>query len=137
MNILLSLFLMILSTQVFADEVQPVLKGRHGGGAKVKHEGAHEIGKGIIRGVCEILASPSNPVAGTCVTFVLILKDEKGAEVMKARTDTKGQFDFTIEGNKKYQIVSGSKYYQVVNPKQFITAEMTQGKIIALQLQQN
>jgi hypothetical protein len=105
--------------------------GRRGGGKKINPMPAGK-GAGTIRGECETLASPSNPLAGSCTDLELVLSDEKGVEVMKTRTSKNGHFEFAGEAGKNYRITSGSKYYEAVSPEGFVHG----GDAVSLQLKQ-
>ncbi len=75
---------------------------------------------GAIKGYCTIVASPSNPIAGSCVSIMLILKEADGTEAEKNRTSPQGQFSFLGQAGKTYTIESGSKFYESVKAKNLI-----------------
>ncbi len=69
-----------------------------------------------IHGVCNVVASPSNPIGGPCVSLLLLLTDSDGKEVSKGRTTAQGAFDFSTEAGKDYKILPGSKFYELATP---------------------
>ena len=85
-----------------------------------------------ITGACVIVPSPMNPISGPCVNLVLVLKDPEGKDVLKDRTNSQGQFEFSTEAGKAYTVASGSKFYDVVSPK----GQIRSGSSIELKLQQ-
>jgi len=91
-------------------------RGRRGGG-KNSNNSQPTSNPGSIKGTCTVVESPSNPIAGPCVTTMLILNDIDGNEVARDRTTAQGQFEFTADPGKAYKLAPGSKFYDLVAPK--------------------
>jgi hypothetical protein len=106
-------------------------RGRRGGG-KNSNNSQPTSNPGSIKGTCTVVESPSNPIAGPCVTTMLILNDIDGNEVARDRTTAQGQFEFTADPGKAYKIAPGSKFYDLVAPKTAVHG----GDKVNLQLQQ-
>jgi len=106
-------------------------RGKRGGGKK-PNPNPSAGNPDSVRGTCTVIESPSNPIAGPCVTTMLVLNDIDGNEIAKDRTTAQGQFEFTAERGKAYKIAPGSKYYNLVSP----TTAIHGGDKINLQLQQ-
>jgi len=67
-----------------------------------------------------MLKSDNNPISGPCVNLVLVLLDEKGTEVLKSRTNPRGQIEFAAEKGKVYRIIPGSRFYEIKAPLDLI-----------------
>jgi hypothetical protein len=92
------------------------LKGRgkgHGG----RHGKSEAGGDKRIKGHCEILPSPMNPLSGPCVSVLLVLKDAEGKEVGISRTDSQGKFEFLLDEDGSFTLGPSSGRYEVVSPK--------------------
>lgn len=87
----------------------------------------------MIRGHCTILEGPGNPITTPCSNTVLILNDEKGAELFRTRTTSKGDFEFSAEETGKYRIGSGSKFYDLVSPTRLLRG----GESVEVNLREN
>jgi len=72
---------------------------------------------GALRGSCGIVPSDTMMLPGPCVNIMLVLNDEKGVEVERTRTNTQGAFEFSVDINKVYRVVSGSKLYEILAPQ--------------------
>jgi hypothetical protein len=92
-----------------------------------------------IKGHCTLVASPSNPIQGPCISTLLILRDAQGTEISTARTSSNGMFEFLVDqdqedgrptANAKYKVFAGSESYEVVAPAETVRA----GRSIEVQL---
>ena len=107
-------------------------RGRHKGAGTQGKPGSSSKSSNTIQGSCSIAESSMNPFPGPCVNLLLILNDADDNEVVKARTNAQGQFDFATEQGKAYKIVSGSKFYDVNAPLGLVRG----GDKVNLQLRQ-
>jgi hypothetical protein len=73
-------------------------------------------GSGKLVGHCTVLAGGGSLLEGPCVDVLLTLKDGKGTEVLKARTNKNGYFTFAADDNGQYRLATGSQSYEVVTP---------------------
>lgn len=89
-------------------------------------------GPGKVVGRCTMLASTGGLGDTPCVELILILKDGKGAEVVRTRTDRSGNFAFEATDNTPYTIDVSSKLVQVVAPTEAVMTE----KMIELKIRQ-
>jgi hypothetical protein len=89
-------------------------------------------GTAEIHGRCTIDVGGSSLVAGPCSETILVLLNTKGDEVVKARTDHDGNFEFTGLAEGDYKIGSGSRFFDVAKP----TGTVHTGQTIELFLQQ-
>jgi len=107
------IFCATVSLPSFA-QPQAIGGGGYRGGLKQKiSPGSSDKEPAAIRGNCTVVASPSNPIQGACVSLLLVLTDADGNVIEKTRTTMQGQFDFITESSKTYRIIPGSKYYEL------------------------
>jgi hypothetical protein len=90
--------------------------GRGTRGRRFDQEKPVEAGSGKLVGHCTVLAGGGSLLEGPCVDVLLTLKDGKGTEVLKARTNKNGYFTFAADDNGQYRLATGSQSYEVVTP---------------------
>jgi hypothetical protein len=78
-----------------------------------------------VRGICEVVITPTHPITEACVSTLLILKDPHGKEVARTRTDGKGNFDFAADPAKKFKIVPAAAAYDLVAPQHLVSSGST------------
>jgi hypothetical protein len=110
----------------------PTIGRRRRGGKNSNATPSANSNPGAIKGTCTVVESPSNPIAGPCVTTMLILNDIDGNEVARDRTTAQGQFEFSADQGKAYKLAPGSKFYDLIAPKTTVHG----GDKVNLQLQQ-
>lgn len=77
---------------------------------------AAEKDPNVLRGTCTLVEGPTDSFSSPCVDLVIVLTDEKGAEISRTRTTSKGAFKFTADKKKVYLLGAGSDLYELISP---------------------
>jgi len=91
-----------------------------------------------IRGNCTVIdktkpsASARTESSEPCVDIVISLTDEKGSEISRTRTTSKGAFRFVADQTKTYRVSAVSPQYELVSQNPVIHG----GDNIDIQLQE-